>query len=363
MGIPRHQVVMLGLLSFAALGCIADITGAPCDDSSTCPNGQYCSSGRCVTGTGPSGAGGGGSTGGGGGGATLTCKVCTGATDTTSCGSGTTCKQRLCDGKWACHPSSVGIDACLTVGGVKCPTAPNFTLCTSTSQCAAGSDCMYGRSFQACPTPSSQVDPNCILPDFTNKKLLPGLCLNDPSNNDKRCYPKCASALDPVCTKGTACYAFDSGNFGYCDNYSACVVCSDTGGCPTDSTCRTRHCDGLRGCAPKYNPGYQYCDTINGVSTPNDCNLEVCVTKDDCGAQSECLGFSPNTTVFRCLQSCTTAADCAALSWGTSTATCVSTGATYGLRCFAECTATSDCPTIPAGLGMTCVENGIQMCY
>lgn len=342
----RRLVVPLGLTALA-LSCIADVTGAPCATSDTCPNGQYCASGRCAIGSAGTGAGTGGGAGGGGSVGTLSCKGCSGAADT-SCGVGSDCRQRLCDGKWGCHPASAAIDACATVGGAACPAVVNGARwCQTSAQCQAGASCYRGRCLQTC-----SADTDCFFPDVAHKKVVAGSCLEDP-DSVFRCYPSCASAADTSCPDGTTCLRFSNGAYGYCELYNVCQTCSAGGACPSGSECGRRACDGLAGCFPDVD---RVCNLIGNRATPSVCNFGTCKENNDCGAESKCLSF--DEVDYRCLQLCTNSNDCATNTthWGNSQASCISWASTPPVSyCLPKCSGSGDtsCP-----VGSTCTASG-----
>jgi hypothetical protein len=214
-----------------------------------------------------------------------------------------------------------------------------FGACTSAAQCGAGAKCYRGRCFQV----GCESNSDCVFPDFAQKKLTPGRCVSF-SDTDQRCYPYCVGLNDTSCPSGSACEAFNSGTYGFCELKAACQAC--TGGtCSSGASCLGRRCDGLLGCFPNEDP---YCDSIGGKDLPSVCNFDECPSASTvCGAQSACIPGAGDVNPARCLQKCAADTDCVeSRAFGDLTAICITLDP-VGSFCLPKCTAVGDttCPT------------------
>jgi hypothetical protein len=113
-------------------------------------------------------------------------------------------------------------------------------------------------------------------------------------------------------------------------------------------SCLWRWCDHAYGC---YAASTTSCPTIDGAACPAVGNYQTCTSNSDCQSATfqgaSCIGMAATftTTNYRCLQSCTTSADC----WMSPGAAWDNTAQCNAGSCVLPCSASNPCPS-----GSTC---------
>ncbi len=336
-------------------GCVTTPIISQCDDSSVCTNGDFCKEGKCIGSTpvncddqNPC--------------TTDSCHQTVGCQyqavavvkqcdDGSSCTTGDTCVDGVCQGKptVSCDDgNSCTIDSCNATGGCVFTQVPGI-VCDDNDPCTKD---VCNVTLDICTNNPSSGAP-CVDED---------LCTVNDVCNEGQCVGKKMS-----CDDGDGC-TDDSCLSGTCVHTSIAQgsPCDDGIACTTGDTCSAGTCLGTKLSCNDANPCTKdICDpsigcvNIDNSAQCNDgdpCTLDVCDPKAKTG--DPCM-FTPDDTIFGCALECFEQGDC------DDNNPCTADGCSGGIclhelhdkfEVCGECGTTVDCPPIHDKVSALCVE-------